>query len=504
MEVQSILEVKGVNKSFGSNAVLKKVNFTLKPGEVMGLVGENGAGKSTLMKIITGVYSFDGGSILYKGHPIHFANAKEALGNGIAIIHQEFNLFQNLSAAENIFLDRHDFRNRFGWVNWSKIREEAEKVLAQLGETFDVNTLVSEIDVREQQLVEIAKAVSSDAKVIIMDEPSASLPENEVNQLFKVIRTLKEQGVSIIYVSHRMNEIMQICDRVTVLRNGADVGVLDMKDPTITLEGIVTLMVGRKIEDYYPHTPHKTGKTVLEVNHISNELLHDLSFSIKEREIVGIYGLAGSGSTELAECIFGLSKLHRGEIKVGDNILQSTSPKKAIAKHISYVPSDRKREGIISELSIEQNIILANLKKYTQSSFLKQRTVKESAQKYINDLKIKTISAKQKLADLSGGNQQKVVLARWLDTAPTVLLLNEPTRGVDVGAKAEIYALIDQLLSDNIGILIISSELEEVLGMCDRIIVMNKGMFTKELVNDGSVTQEIILRYASQQKEAVS
>jgi len=500
MQLEAILSVKDIEKSFPGNQVLKKVSMSVLPGEVMGLVGENGAGKSTLMKIITGVYSFDAGEIMFEGRSVSFDNPKEALKQGIAIIHQEFNLFQNLSVAENIFLDRSEYLGKLGKVQWKKMEKEAQAVLGELGANFDVDTLVSDIGVREQQLVEIAKAVSSNSKVIIMDEPSAALPQNEVGHLFDVINILKSRGCAIIYVSHRMKEIEEICDRVTVLRNGVNVGTLVMAKSNI--QDIVTMMCGREIGEYYPHTLHVAGNTALKVSDLTTDFLKNISFEIKEQEIIGLYGLAGSGSTELAESLFGLSKIDNGEIETsaGKAVKGKYNPKKAMELGFSYVPPDRHREGIVKELSIEKNLILAQMSAYTKLGFMSRKKIEESSKSYIKQLNIRTTSSKQYLLNLSGGNQQKVVLARWLDVGPRILILNEPTRGVDIGAKVEIYTLIDKLAKSGLAILLISSEIPEVLGMCDRILVMNKGAISGEYENKG-LEQETLLSAASGTKE---
>ena len=494
MGTQPILELHDIEKSFSGNHVLKKMNLDVLSGEVMGIVGENGAGKSTLMKIITGVYSLDRGEIRFEGKQVAFANSKDALHAGIAIIHQEFNLFQNLTVAENIYLDREEYRSRSGRIDWKKMRLDAQKVLAELGASFSVDTLVSELGVREQQLIEIAKAVSSHAKVLIMDEPSAALPQNEVQHLFNVIGLLKAKGCSVIYVSHRMQEIEEICDRVTVLRNGVNVGVLTTKENSI--DHIITLMCGRKIQDYYPHKPLPFGKTALTVSDLSNRFVRNVSFEVREREILGIYGLAGSGSTQLAECLFGLSEIEHGTVETRKGVLKKTSPKSAMDLGIAYVPPDRRREGIVKELSIALNMVLSKLAEYSSGLLLNRTKIDRTAERYIEMLKISATSKNQVLSQLSGGNQQKVVLGRWLDANPDVLLLNEPTRGVDIGAKVEIYALIDDLAKKGLSIILISSEIPEVLGMCDRVLVMNKGEISGEFENC-ELTQETLLRAAS-------
>lgn len=499
MSEKPILEIKQVEKRFPGNYVLRKIDLDVYSGEVLGLIGENGAGKSTLMKIITGVYSLDAGEIIFEGKKVSFNNTKEALAKGIAIIHQEFNLFQNLTVAENIFLDREGYHNKWGKVDWKKIRKDAKDILKELGAEFDVDTLVSEIGVREQQLIEIAKAISSNAKVIIMDEPSAALPQNEVGHLFDVIRLLKKRGCAIIYVSHRMKEIEEICDRVTVLRNGINVGTSRIADTN--MHGIISLMCGREINNYYPHKKLDLGEIALEVKNVTNQFVKDVSFTVHKREILGIYGLAGSGSTQLAECIFGLGRFRDGEVTTLKGKAVKHTPEESMELGVAYVPPDRRREGIIKELSIEKNFILSQLKRYTSGGFLNQKKIEESTDKYMKQLNIRAVNSKMLLGNLSGGNQQKVVLARWLDANPDVLILNEPTRGVDIGAKVEIYALIDELAKKGLSIVMISSEIPEVIGMCDRILVMNKGRISGEF-DSYELDQEKLLNAASVMKEA--
>lgn len=494
MNEKPILQIRQVEKRFPGNYVLRKIDLDVYPGEVLGLIGENGAGKSTLMKIITGVYSLDGGEIIFEGQKVSFQNTKEALASGIAIIHQEFNLFQNLSVAENIFLDRDGYHDKWGRVDWKKTRQEARRILKELGAEFDVDTQVSEIGVREQQLIEIAKAISSNAKVIIMDEPSAALPQNEVGHLFDVIRLLKERGCSIIYVSHRMKEIEEICDRVAVLRNGTNVGTMQLANTN--MHEIITLMCGREITDYYPHVQLEPGDVALQVEGLTNQYVKNVSFRVHKKEILGIYGLAGSGSVQLAECIFGLNRFREGKIVTVKGTAEKHTPEEAMSLGIAYVPPDRRREGIIKELSVEKNLILPQLRRYSKAGFLTQKKIKSRTQEYMKQLNILAVNSRMLLDNLSGGNQQKVVLARWLDVQPDVLILNEPTRGVDIGAKVEIYALIDKLAQQGLSIVMISSEIPEVIGMCDRVIVMNKGRISGTFASS-ELNQEVLLNTAS-------
>ena len=488
------LRVAGISKAFSGSRALKGVDFAVKAGHVVGLVGENGAGKSTLMKIITGVYAADSGVIYLNGRPVSFQNSLQALGAGIAMMHQELNLFGNFSVYENIYLDRKNYRNFIGRIDRAKMKRDALVLLQALGSDIDADAQVSSLSIRERQIVEIARALSADAKVLIMDEPSAALTEDEVRKMFEVVRALKARGVAVIYVSHRMNEIKQICDSVAILRDGENQGELPMNQYEI--RDIVTKMVGREIENYYPRRKHSAGAPVLEVEGLCSGLLKDVSLRVMSHEILCLYGLAGSGITELAECLFGLRRISSGDVRVRGARLGGLNPSKAIRNGIAYVPPDRRNEGIVSDFSVEDNVILASYGKYSLFSFLRRKRAAQAARKAVRDFKIRTTGIKQKIRYLSGGNQQKVVLAKWLETDPSVLILNEPTRGVDIGAKAEIYAQIDGLAAEGMGILFITSEVPEVIGMADRVLVVNKGKIAAELRAE-ECSQEKLLAYAS-------
>ena len=498
----SILKLSNIVKTFPGAKVLNNTSLDIKPGEVMGLVGENGAGKSTLVKIITGVYTKDSGDVIYKGKKVEFANAKEAAGAGISIIHQEFSIFPNTSVYENIFLDKKDYMNRFGKINKKKMKEDAVKVINEIGSSIDVNKFASTLNVHEQQVVEIAKAVSSKSDILIMDEPTAALPENEVKNLYKIIELLKKQGVAIIYVSHRMKEIEEICDRVTVLRNGENVGVLEMNQASI--KDIVRLMIGKSISDYYPHSEHDISEKMFEVKGLSGKGFHDINFHLKKGEILGIYGLAGAGSKELVESIVGLNKLEKGQIYIAGKRAKNKSYKKAIKNGIGYVPSDRRRQGIIKEMTVGENIILAVADFISKGSFIDNAKANSISEKFIKSLRIKTTGLEQAVNGLSGGNQQKIVLAKWLSINPSILILNEPTRGVDIGAKAEIYALMNELVQKGMGIIMISSEVPEVIGMASRILVMNKGAIKAEFAYGEAEQEELLCVASGGEKTTVS
>ncbi|RGZ00363.1 sugar ABC transporter ATP-binding protein [Clostridium sp. AM58-1XD] len=491
---EPILQTCGIIKGFFGVQVLKGIDFEVCPGETMGLVGENGAGKSTLMKIITGLYTNDGGTILYEGKQVEFSDPSKARDMGISIIHQEFNLFSQLSVAENIFLDRKKYRNRCGVINWKKMYRDAESVLKELGADLDVHMPVKLLSVREQQLVEIAKAVSSNAKVLIMDEPSAALPDNEVQKMFDVVNMLKKRGTAIVYISHRMKEIEQICDRVSVLRDGRNVGVVEMAEGKV--DEVISMMIGREIKDYYPHTSRDFGEVVLRAERFSGDGLKNVSLNVRSKEVVGLYGLAGSGSTEFAEMLMGIRKRNEGAVFYKEKEIRKDSIRAAMDVGIGYVPPDRRQEGVVVMMDIAKNTVMANLTSYEKNAILQNRRIYETVQKHIDNLRIKCVGQDQEVQRLSGGNQQKVVLAKWLDRSPGLLILNEPTRGVDVGAKSEIYKMIDKLANEGLAILMISSEVPEILGVSDRVVVMCRGKISGEYENK-DLGQDILLKAAS-------
>ena len=474
------IEMRGICKAFGGVPVLKGVDLEVREGEVVALVGENGAGKSTLMRILTGIYSLDEGEILYGGKPVSFHNAKESSAAGIQIIHQEFNLFPNLSVAENIFLDNAAML-RHGLVDWKSARKRAEELVRSIGGSFDVNAKVSTLTVQNQQIVEIVKALASDAKVLIMDEPTSALPENEVQNLFHTIRALKQRGVAIVYVSHRLNEIFEICDRIAVLRDGMTIAQKAVGETT--RDEIIHLMVGRDVGRLYPRVESTPGEEVLAVSELGdpNGIVKGLSFSVRAGEILGLYGLMGSGATECPEMIFGLVPHTKGNVSIKGKRLRRLSVAEAIASGIAYVPADRHRQGIIRQLSVRFNLSLAILRRISGRLLIRRPQEDAVVSEYIDKLHIKCAGDRQTLEHLSGGNQQKVVISKWLATHPSVLILNDPTRGVDVGAKAEIYRIISELAEGGMGVVITSSDIDEILGMSDRILVLKKGRVAREV-----------------------
>lgn len=488
-----IVAMKNITKEFSGVNVLRDVSFHVYEGRVMALIGENGAGKSTLMKILTGVYARTAGQVLLSGEEVEFQNIRESQERGIAIIHQELNLVEDISIGENIFLGREPVCAALK-INWKKLYKEAEQWLGRLGLSENPRILVRDISVGKQQLVEIAKALSLDAKVIIMDEPTGALTVSETEKLFEVIRDLRAQGRSIVYISHRLNEIFEICDDVTVLRDGRFIDEKPVEE--LDEDGIIEMMVGRKLEEQYPRVPCKMGDTALEVRGLTNRFIQGASFSIKRGEIVGIAGLMGAGRTELARTIYGIYKADQGVIRVNGTSVKIHCPTDALKQGIAYVSEDRKANGIILGMSIRENISMASLKRFSgKMGNLYHRQEEETAREYIKGMSIKTPGSRQLLKYLSGGNQQKVSLAKNLNVEPKVLILDEPTRGVDVGAKKEIYELINRFKQKGMSILMISSEIPEILGMSDRVLVMHEGKITGELSME-EASQESIMGLA--------
>ena len=488
-----ILKMENVRKEFPGVVALSNVHLNVYDGKIMALLGENGAGKSTLVKVMTGVYKRTSGDIYYKGEAVEFKGPKESQEVGIAIIHQELNLINELSIAENIFIGR-EFKNKFGKINWKKTYIEAEKLLNEVGLNENPKEIVGALSIGKQQLVEIAKALSLNAKLIVLDEPTDALTDKETESLFKVMRKLREDGKSMVYISHRLEEIFEICDDVTILRDGQF--IQEEKIENLTKDKMIELMVGRKLEEQFPKIDHKFGKTIFQAVNLQNQYLRDISFGIKEGEILGVAGLMGAGRTELAKTIYGVYKLKYGKLILNDKEISINNPKDAINKKIAYVSEDRKKDGLILSLSVKENIHISALKNIEgKLGYLNRKKEKEDAQEYIDLMSIKTPSMNQIVKNLSGGNQQKVAIAKSLITNPKLLILDEPTRGVDVGAKKEIYDLINEYKKQGMSILMISSEIPEILGMSDRIIVMHEGKIAGELsIKDA--TQEKIMSLA--------
>ena len=485
-----LLTMEGINKSFSGVKVLENVQFSLRQGEVHALMGENGAGKSTLMKILSGIYSKDAGSIRIRGTESVASSPKTAQALGVAIIHQELNMIPDLSILENMFLGREFKWGRTGFVNWAKMRSEAKNYLQQLGMDLNPDRRVGELSVGQQQMVEIAKALSMHAKILVLDEPTAALTKREIEKLFQLIETLKTQGVGMIYISHRMEEIFQISDRITVLRDGRYIGTRDTN--VTTMDELVQMMVGREIKERFPKVETEIGEERLRVEALSQEgKLYNINLNVRAGEILGISGLMGAGRSELAKALFGVGK-YQGKIFVNGQPVTIKNPADAIRVGMALITEDRKGEGLVPDLSVRENLALSNLRSLSRFGFISHRMEEDFVDDSIQKLKVKVHDSGQWVSSLSGGNQQKVVIGKWLGTQPSVLILDEPTRGVDIGAKREIYDLMNQLVQKGVAIVMISSELPEVLGMSDRVLVMHEGRITGEFSRENA-TQETIM-----------
>ncbi len=494
-----ILEMRGIDKTFPGVHALNNVSFDVRSGEVHALMGENGAGKSTLMKVLTGIYTKDAGTILFEGKEVEFHNAREAQEAGIVIVHQELNMMGHLTVAQNIFVGR-EFKKGI-YIDDRRMNEEAQKLFQRLNIDIDPRETMSRLTVGKQQMCEIAKAISHDAKVIVFDEPSSALTDSEISELFKIIRDLREQGIGIVYISHRMDEIKVITDRVTVMRDGSYIGTLITKD--CTKDDIVNMMVGRVIyEEPKTHSMvPPDAPVVLKVEHLkAGRFVQDISFELRKGEILGFSGLMGAGRTETARAIFGADPKESGDIYVNGKLVTIRSPQDAVRHGIGYLSEDRKRFGVVVQKSVSENTTMATLEQFIRSIFIDKRAEKKAAEEYVSQLSIKTPGVDQLVMNLSGGNQQKVVLAKWLVRDCDILIFDEPTRGIDVGAKSEIYKLMNSLAQAGKSIIMISSEMPEILRMSDRILVMCEGKKTGELAIEDA-TQEAIMNLATRDVE---
>ena len=470
------IEMRGINKSFGSNQVLKDAGFLLKDGEVHALMGENGAGKSTLMKILTGVYTKDAGTIYVDGQEVSYKNPQEAEKAGIVFIYQELNVLFDLTVEENLFMGK-EITKKFGICDKKAMRAKAQEVMDRMGVKIPVNAVMSDLSVGQQQMVEICKALMVDAKVIIMDEPTAALTQSETEALFEVMNGLREKGVSIVYISHRMEEIFELCDRITILRDGSYIGTEYIKD--ITMDDVVQMMIGREIGERFPKRDCSIGEEVLRVEGLTHEkMFRDVSFSVRAGEVLGVSGLMGAGRTEIMQAIFGNLPVVSGKLFIEGKEVSIKNPRQAIAAGIGFITEDRKTEGLLLEKSIAENIELANLGKVSDNNVLSKKKGAELVKRGIEEFRIKCFGPEHECGNLSGGNQQKVVLAKWIYTDPKILILDEPTRGVDIGAKKEIYNVINEMAAKGVAVIMVSSELPEVLGMSDRIMVVHEGHVT--------------------------
>jgi ribose transport system ATP-binding protein len=495
--VSPLLEVRDITKRFPGVVALEGVDFELEKGEIHVLLGENGAGKSTLIKLLAGAYRPDEGEISLEGEPVLISSATEAQERGISTIHQEFNLVPQLSVAENIFLGRQP--RRFGIVDRRKMRDEARKLLERMKVRVDSDALVSALGVAQRQMVEIAKALSLNARILIMDEPTASLSGQEVERLFEIVRGLKEEEVAMIFISHHLEEVAEIGDRVTVLRDGK---VVDQVPASTEPSELVRMMVGRSVEAQFPRRRPESGEILLEVKNLSREgVLEDVSFYLRAGEVVGVAGIVGAGRTELARAIFGADPVDSGEVWVERRRVEPGDPREAKRRGMGFVTEDRQGQGIVPPLSVAENLGLASLERYTSVGLVDRRGQREQAGKMIENLNIRTPGPEQEIRYLSGGNQQKVVIGKWLLADSKVLIMDEPTRGIDVGAKVEIYELMNELTENGAGILMISSDLPEVLGMSDRILVMSGGRITGELSAE-EANGENVMEHATRGSEA--
>ncbi len=490
-----ILKMCNIHKTFPGVYALRNIDFDLRYGEVHALLGENGAGKSTLIKVLAGIYSVDKGQIFIKGKECKIGSVKASQSYGISVIHQELNLIPHMTVAENIFLGREPTQGKTRFVNFKKLNDTAQDLLNSLSLAIKATDKICSLSVAQQQMVEIAKALSVDAEIIIMDEPTSSLTDKEVEMLFTTINNLRRKNISIIYISHRMEELFQITDRITVMRDGQYIGTKVTKETT--KDELIAMMVGRELKDLYIKTKHPIGETVLEVKNLERKnVLHNINLSLRKGEILGVSGLVGAGRTELVRAIFGIDSFDSGEITLEGKSLNIKSPLDAVDNGIVLVPENRKEQGLVLLRSVGYNITLTVLKKFINRIKVNKKLEESIVEDYIERLSIKTPSKEQRAGNLSGGNQQKIVIAKWLATNPKVLILDEPTRGVDVGAKSEIYSIMNTLAKQGVGIIMVSSELPEVINMSDRVLVMCNGEIGGVLEKE-EIDQEIIMHYAT-------
>lgn len=474
--VKPIIELIDISKQFGSVQALRNAQLALYPGEVHALLGENGAGKSTLVKILGGIHRPDTGEVKVAGEAVDLHSPAQAQHLGIAVIHQEPTLFPDLNVAENIFMGRHP-RDRFGRILWKQVYQDVERLLASLDVPLSVYTPARGLSVADQQLVEIAKALSLNARVLVMDEPTAALSAHEVEKLFTITRQLRQSGVAILFVSHRLEEVFELADRITIMRDGAH--VITAPTSQFTSEDIIRYMVGRELTALFPKSDAEIGEVLLDVRHLTRKgVFEDISFQLRRGEILGFSGLVGAGRTEVARVLFGIDKADAGEIRISDKLVHVSSPNTAMRHGIAYVPEDRRQQGLVMDFSIAANMTLPILQRFSRLGIVNRQRERSIATDYSQQLRVRSAGINQLVKALSGGNQQKVVLAKWLITNPSILILDEPTRGVDIGAKAEVHRIVSDLAARGLAIILISSELPEVLAMSDRVLVMHEGHLT--------------------------
>lgn len=491
----TVLEIKNLSKSFAKNTVLNGINLSVKKGSVMGLMGENGAGKSTMMKCLFGIYAKDEGQISLLGKPIDFKSPKEALESGIAMVHQELNQCLDRTVTDNLFLGR--YPKRFGVIDEAKMERESNKLFSSLNMNINCRTIMRTMSVSQRQMVEIAKAVSYDAKLIVLDEPTSSLTENEIKKLFSIVNDLKNKGVSFVYISHKMDEVFEICDEVSVLRDGNMVLTKAIKDTN--MNELISAMVGRSLDKRFPDVDNNPGDIYLEVKNLTTKyepVLEDISFSVKKGEIFGLYGLVGAGRSELLESLFGVRTIASGEIVLNGKSLRFMSSKDAMAYNFALVTEERKLNGMFGKDTIKFNTVITNLTNYKTYGILSERKMAEAATREVKQMHTKCTSIEENISALSGGNQQKVIIGKWMERKPDIFLMDEPTRGIDVGAKYEIYQLIIKMAKEGKTIIVVSSEMPEILGITNRIAVMSNHRLAG-IVNTKETNQEELLRLSA-------
>ena len=490
-----VLEIKNLSKSFGKNKVLDGINLTVRQGSVMGLMGENGAGKSTMMKCLFGIYTRDEGAISLLNKSIEFKNPKEALESGVAMVHQELNLCLDRTVTDNLFLGR--YPTNFGIVDEIKMFESASSLFVSLNMNVNPKTIMRTMSVSQRQMVEIAKAVSYNAKLIVLDEPTSSLTEREVKKLFSIIRALQKKGVSFIYISHKMDEVFEVCDEVAVLRDGKM--ILSKSVAETNMNEIISAMVGRSLDKRFPDVDNVPGEDFLKIENLKTKyapVLEDISFTVRKGEILGLYGLVGAGRSELLEALFGIRTIESGSISINDKYLKFKSSKEAMAHGFALLTEERKLNGMFGKDTIEFNTVITNLNNYKTIGVLSKRKIREAANREIETMRTRCLSADQSISALSGGNQQKVIIGKWLERSPDVFLMDEPTRGIDVGAKYEIYQLIIKMAKEGKTIIVVSSEMPEILGITNRIAVMSNRRLAG-IVNTKETDQETLLRLSA-------
>lgn len=494
MSTEILLSGKGITKTFPGVKALTNVDFDIRKGEVHSFVGENGAGKSTLIKIITGVHSCDSGEIIYMGQPYHPRSTSESIASGVSCIYQELSIVPLLDVSKNIYLGNVPEKHK-GILDLKKMYAGAAEILKELELNVGPKTKCNELSIAQQQMIEIGRALSRQARLIILDEPTSSITDKEKDVLFKIIRSLKEKGISVIYVSHKLDEVLDISDRITVLRDGMKINTIE-NSPDLTKDDIISHMIGRTIDNYFNKVPAPIGDTVLKVDKLSQSgVFNDISFEVKSGEVLGLFGLVGAGRSEIVETIVGAQKTTSGAVYVNGELIRKNSVTASVKKGICLVPEDRKRQGVAIKLSVGENMSIVKIAKDSKVGFLNKKQENHDIAHYRDVLSIKTPSAKQLVGKLSGGNQQKVVIAKWLCMSPKVLILDEPTRGIDVGTKSEIYSLISKLAGEGVAIIVVSSELPEIMGVCDRILTVHEGRISGEIFPE-NFTEGYIMKYA--------